>query len=62
MTNEQIMDGIWAATNHQELTAHMDKVDEAIEAEECSYDMEFCLAMQDSILEIMRNNYQRVLH
>lgn len=38
MTTDEILTGIWACKNREDLVAHMSRVTTAIEAEECDYD------------------------
>lgn len=62
MKTDDIMSGIWAARSRRELSIHMDNVETAIDMGECSYNLSDQLAFGAAIIEVIANNFERMLH
>lgn len=62
MKTEDILNGIWAAEDGHELQAHLDLFQAALDKEECSYDLNTWGDIELAIIEVIANDFQRVIH
>lgn len=61
MKTEEILNGIWAAEDHNELQAHLDLFQAALERNECNYGYSESTDIEVAIIEVLANNFERVV-